>query len=76
MIDIEYSMKQINLQTFMAPAEGACLGKLAVVWGLYGAGTYLLWEAAGRTGPGEVLTWGVALAIGAALALGLWEGRT
>lgn len=76
MIETDYSMKQTNLQTVTMLAEEPCPGKLAVVWGLYGAGIYLLWEMAGHGGPGELLTWGVALAVGTALALGLWEGRT
>jgi hypothetical protein len=65
-------MKQITLKTEPdSTSTRLCIGRLAVLWGLYGAAMALLWNLAGSTPEARGVAWAMALLVGFALLVGM-----
>jgi hypothetical protein len=65
-------MKQITLKTETYVAQPRlCVGKLALLWGLYGAAMALLWNLTGSAPEGRGVAWAMALLVGFALLVGM-----
>jgi hypothetical protein len=66
-------MKQITLESHPIGLERPCLGRLFVMWGLYGLAMALLWRLAGGSPLVEAVVWTLAVGAGMGLLFGMRE---
>jgi len=69
-------MKQITLndpQSEQLQPQSLCLGRLFLIWLLYGVAVLALWRLAGDSPWAQTATWGVAGLAALALVLGMRE---
>jgi hypothetical protein len=67
-------MKQITLEKHIYDASGGpCVGRLLLVWGLFGYAMVLLWQVARGNPLAEIAAWAVGLAAAFGLYLGCWR---